>query len=100
MSVEWTQHARELLDEQLAVISSARCPEDAARWYGRLLELIDPLEQFPKAYPLSHVPSLAKEGVHAIAFKKYTIFYIIERDVCYIVSLRRAAMDIRSPKDL
>lgn len=100
MNVEWTQHARNLLDEQLAIISNVRCPEDAARWYGRLLELIDPLEQFPEAYPLSRVPSLAKEGVHTIAFKKYTIFYIIESAVCYIVSIRRAAMDIQSPKDL
>ena len=100
MNVEWTQHARDLLDEQLSIILNARCPEDAARWYGRLLELIDPLESFPEAYPLSRVPALAREGVHSIAFKTYTIFYIIEGETCFIVSLRRAAMDVRSPKDL
>lgn len=100
MRIEWTDHAIDLLDEQLSIITAARCREDAARWLSRIEAAVAAIDTFPEAYPLSRVPALAIEGIHVISIKTYKVYYIIGDDVCHIISIRRAAMNVQSPLDL
>lgn len=100
MNVEWTDHARALLDEQLAIICDELSAEDASRWFGKLKSAIDVIETFPEAYPLSRVPALAAEGIRTISVKKYNVYYVIGESACHIISLRRGAMNIQTIFDL
>ena len=100
MNVVISPHAQELLDEQLGIIALARCPEDAAKWLSGLWDRLDLLETFPESCPLSRFPDLANVGIRTLVYGKFIAYYVIVGEDCIVVSVRRAAMDIRSPKDL
>ena len=100
MNVVISPHAQELLDEQLGIIALARCPEDAAKWLSGLWDRLDLLETFPESCPLSRFPDLANVGIRTLVYGKFIAYYVIIGEDCIVVSARRAAMDIQSPKDL
>ena len=100
MNVVISPHAQELLDEQLGIIALARCPEDAAKWLSGLWNRLDLLEKFPESCPLSRFPDLANVGMRTLVYGKFIAYYVIIGEDCIVASVRRAAMDIQSPKDL
>ena len=100
MNVVISPHAQELLDEQLGIIANARCPEDAAKWLSGLLDRLDLLETFPESCPLSRFPDLANVGIRTLVYGKFIAYYVIVGEDCIVISIRRAAMDIQSPKEL
>ena len=96
MIVIFSQHAQDLLDEQLGIIASALCPEDAAKWFMKLEDRLSILETFPEAGRLSRFPDLAQNGIHTLAYGKFVAYYKILEETCLIVSIRRAAMDVQT----
>ena len=100
MNLEFSPRFRELVHEQLDIITRAKYPEDASRWFDGLIEKISVLSTFPEAGRLSRVPDLADKGIREIVYSTFIAYYVIDGDTCKIISLRRFAMNIRSPKDL
>lgn len=95
-----TEHAEDLIREQLQIITAAQYPEDAAKWLQGLYDRLAVLDGFPRAGQLSRFSALAKAGVHQLPYGPFIIYYTIDGETCEIVSIRRAAMDVRSPRGL
>ena len=100
MNLEFSPRFRELVHEQLDIITRAKYPEDASRWFEGLIAKISVLDTFPEAGRLSRVPDLADIGIREIVYGTFIAYYVIDGDTCKIISLRRVAMVIRPPKDL
>lgn len=100
MNIEFSPRFRELVHEQLDIITRAKYPEDASRWFGGLIEKISILNTFPEAGRLSRVPDLADNGIREIVYGTFIAYYVIDGDTCKIISLRRCAMNITSRRNL
>jgi len=100
MKIDLSPRFQELVHEQIDIITSEKYPEDAARWFDGLIEKISTLDTFPEAGRISRVPDLADHGIREIVYGTFIAYYVIEGDLCRLISLRRAAMNIKSPSDL
>jgi len=100
MKIDLSPRFQELVHEQIDIITSAKHPEDAAQWFDRLVERISILDTFPEAGRISRVPDLADQGIREIVCGTVIAYYIIKGDLCRLISLRRAAMNIQSRRDL
>jgi len=100
MTPDLSPRFQELVHEQLDIVTLAKYPEDAARWFDGLLEKIAILDTFPETGRISRVPDLADHGIREIVYGTFIAYYVIEGDLCRLISLRRAAMNIQSMRDL
>ena len=100
MKIDLSPRFQELVNKQIEIISTARYPGDAARWFNGLTEKISILDTFPESGRLSRVPDLAANGIREIVYGTFIAYYVIEGDLCRLISLRRAGMNIESMRDL
>ena len=100
MNIDLSPRFQELVHEQIGIIKAVKYHEDAARWFNGLIEKISVLDTFPEAGRLSRVPDLANNGIREIVYGTFIAYYVIQGDVCRLISLRRCEMNIASTSDL
>ena len=100
MNIDLSPRFQELVHEQIGIITAVKYPEDAACWFNGLIEKISVLDTFPEAGRLSRVPDLANNGIREIVYGTFIAYYVIQGDVCRLISLRRCEMNIASTSDL
>ena len=78
--------------EQAYRYIAQRAPENASRWYNRLLDAMFSLADFPRRCPLAPESRYLKREIRHLIHGNYRILYTIEKRTVRILHVRHAAM--------
>lgn len=97
MTVKWSPHAEQLLEDIVIGIATELHPEDGIRWEMKLRNAADGLGAFPLSCPTAplecfHTAPPDPERLHQLIVKPYRIVYEIADDECHILSIRHGRM--------
>ena len=101
MNIAWSPTALEQLDEIYDIISSERDVATATKWFLKISDAVDTLEDFPRSRPL--VPERAFEehfsdikGLRQLVVRPYRVVYEATDSACNILGVLRCSRLIGS----
>lgn len=97
MTVKWSPHAEQLLEDIVIGIATELYPEDGIRWEMKLRNATDGLGAFPQSCPTIpaecfHTVPPDPERLHQLIVKPYRIVYEVVGEECRILSIRHVRM--------
>lgn len=96
MKIVWSPTAIKQLDEIYATIAAERDVATATKWFLKINDTVDNLEDFPLCGPI--IPESAFEqhftefsGLRQLIVKPYRVVYEAADDICRILAVMRAS---------
>lgn len=90
--LELTARAKAEADEIYRWIADDS-PANAARWYNRLVDIVDTLKELPERCPLAPESEFLERQIRQLLYGRYRILFEIQRDTVYVLHIRHGARD-------
>ena len=75
-------------------------PEDAVRWYNRLMDELETLQIFPMRCPKAPEATSFDRDIRQMIYGNYRVLFTLEQHTVHIIHVRHAArLPIRPPQE-